>query len=292
MRLAVRLLRSQWPALVESWLRRFVWDDPRVVFEDDAEPASFRNAMKAIHVGGTYKITGKSRHGAADDLLLRHVDLSGAHILDIGASDGSTSVDLVHRLPQDFGSYVIADLFLVVQRAMVGHNTLLFDTSGKCILVVGKRFLAWPELSRLASLVCSPATRKEHRVGAVRQDVLLLNPEARHLIENDPRVSYATHNVFEPWPGRAPDVIKVGNLLRRLYFSDTEICRALCVLLADLPEGGHLLVVDNPRVAGIALRAGLYRRVGRQFEVVALTPEEPEIVDLVTSSVVRLAHRA
>jgi hypothetical protein len=292
MRMALRLLRSQWPPWVETPLRRFVWDDPCVIARPDATPEEFRNAMKAIHVGGTYKITGTFRHAAADDLLLEHVNLSGADIVDVGASDASTSVDLIRRLPHDFGSYVIADLYLVVHSVRVGGCTVFHDAQDACILVVGKRFLGWPQMSALARLTYRRVIRQAERSRADRRELVLLNPEARQLIADDPRVSCRTHNVFERWPGKPPDVIKVGNLLRRLYFSDEDICRALRSLLASLDDGGYLLVLDNPRIAGIDLRGGLYQRVGQRFEVVALTPDEPEILDLVTSPEVRLPQPA
>jgi hypothetical protein len=99
----------------------------------------------------------------------------------------------------------------------------------------------------------------------------------------DPRVTARVHDVFEVWPAPAPDVIKVANVLRRLYFSDADILRALRALLAGLAEGGHLLILDNPRLAGVDLRAGLYRRVGGRFVPVAETADPPEIADLLRS---------
>ena len=48
-------------------------------------------------------------------------------------------------------------------------------------------------------------------------------------------------------------------------------------------EGGHLLLLDNPRIAGIDLRAGLYRKEAGRFVVVAETEHAPEIADLVRS---------
>jgi hypothetical protein len=72
-------------------------------------------------------------------------------------------------------------------------------------------------------------------------------------------------------------------VLRRLYFSDEDIQRALTALLASLDEGGYLLLLDNPRIAGIDLRAGLYRREGGRLVVVAETEDAPEIADLVRS---------
>jgi hypothetical protein len=237
--------------------------------------------MSIIHVGETIKITGTDRHGAADALLLDNVDLAGAALVDLGASDGSTSAELLAKLPADFGSYTIADLYLTLRAVDLGRSVVFFDPDGTCILVAGRRLLAWPSLARTVRILCAPLiARARRRPG---REVLLLGPEARRWTNSDPRVTARVHDVFQPWPSPAPDVIKVANVLRRLYFSDEEILRALQALLDSLEDGGHLLILDNPRVAGIDLRAGLYRRADGRFQPVAETPEVPEIADLLRS---------
>lgn len=260
--------------------------DPRVLLEEEPTPEDFRAAMSIIHVGETIKITDADRHGAADALLLENVPLTGASIVDLGASDGSTSVELIAKLP-DFESYVIADLYLTLRSVQVGRHVLFFDADDNCVLVAGRRLLAWPTLSRTVRLVVAPLIARARRRPS--RDVLLLGPEARRLTRTDPRVSTRVHDVFQPWGAPAPDVIKVANLLRRLYFSDADILRALRALLASLDEGGHLLILDNPRLADITLRAGLYRREGGRFRPVAETPDAPEIADLFRSPELALA---
>jgi hypothetical protein len=114
-----------------------------------------------------------------------------------------------------------------------------------------------------------------------RTEVPLLNPLVRAAMKADSRITCAVHDVFEPWPGQSPDVIKVANLLRRVYFDDQTLRRGLDALLAGLADGGHLFIVDDPYIQGINSRAGLYRREGGRFVAVALTPETPEINDLI-----------
>jgi chemotaxis methyl-accepting protein methylase len=97
----------------------------------------------------------------------------------------------------------------------------------------------------------------------------------------DARVSYRVHDIFQPWSGPAPNIIKVANLLRRLYFDDARIVSALRSLLASLQDGGHLLIVDNPRMKNTPPRGGLYRRDGDRFVPVAQTVGTPEIDDLI-----------
>jgi hypothetical protein len=279
----VRLVRGGLPPKLESRVKRFVWTDPKLLLDPDVSSEDFRKAMNAVYVGGTFKITGAGRHPSADELLTNNVDVSQSVIVDIGASDGSTSLDLISRLP-GFGSYIIADLFLNIQAQRVKGKILFFDPSNICILVVSRRLLAWPSMSRLVHLLYRRSIKAAGRGGADRVDVLLLNPEVRRLMADDARISYQVHDVFTTWEGPTPDVIKVANLLRRLYFSDDQISRALAAIKCSLPEGGHLLIVDNAREKGIDTRAGLYQRQGDRFVLVESTPHDPEIGDLVLAS--------
>ncbi len=250
-----------------------------MVLEPEADPESFRAAMSAFHVGDTIKITKSDRHGRADALALDNLDLSDADIVDVGASDGTTSVELVSKL-RDFSSYTIADLYLTVTGRRAGRWAAFYDSSGEPILLVGRRLVAWPGLSRPVARLARPVLRRlAERADA--EEVLLLNPATRALLAADPRVGYRVHDVFEVYDGPPPDLIKVANLLRRLYFSDADIERGLRALLGSLPDGGHLLLVDNPRIAGIDERAGLYRRTGDRFELVAQTEHPTEVDDLV-----------
>lgn len=279
-RVPIRPIRRRWPAGLERRFETYFWTDPRVILDDNADPDDFRDAMSAILVGDTFKCTAANRHAACDSLLLDNIDVTSANIVDIGASDGSTSIDLIAKLP-NFKSYVIADLYLTVWTITILRHTLFYDPEGDCILVSGARCLAWPGLSRLIRLIYAPLIAVAARRPELRREALLVNPETRTLLAADPRVTVRTHDVFRRWGGDPPDVIKVANLLRRLYFSDEDICLALGTLMEGLPEGGHLLVVDNPYIEGIPTRGGLYRRHNDRFVAVASTDEIPEIHDLV-----------
>lgn len=280
MRAPVRPIQARWPWALERRARRFFWADPAVLLDPGTGPEDFRTAMSALHVGGTIKITGLNRHTRTDALLIENVDTTGATIVDIGASDGSTSVELVAKLPA-FGAYFIADLFFTLSAAKAYRHEVFYDQANQPILIAGPRLLAWPSLSATVRALYRPVLAKAAQLGH-RRDVLLLNPSARALIASDDRVSYQVHDVFTRWDGPSPDVIKVANLLRRLYFSDEMICTALRVIHDSLPEGGHLLIVDNPRIAGIDERGGLYRKQDGGFTRITVTPEIPEIDDLIS----------
>lgn len=286
----MRPLAGRWPAAAQGLLGRFSWPDPTVVLDEAADPAAFRTAMNAFYLGGTIKITGTNRHPAADELLLR-LDLSTAVILDLGASDGSTSLDLITRLPA-FRSFVISDRHLHVRSVQVGTRTVFTDPSGHPVLIVGPRAVAWPGQSpAIARLYHRTLLQAQREAYSNSRDVLLLNPAVRRLIRTDPRVTYRAHDLFQPWTGEPPDVIKIANVLRRLYFTDSAITQALTVVLGDLREGGHLLLVDNPR-AKVPARAGLYRRDHDHFTLAAQTTDPPEVADLINTIRLPIDSRA
>lgn len=282
LRVPFRPIRGRWPRWLGTRFEKHCWADPAPLLDEHATPEAFTAAIGGVEVGGTFKITAANRHPGCDELLVTHLDLTGATVVDLGASDGTTSLDLLHRLPPGFATFVISDRYLHVGMRRFRWHTLLLDPfEGRCVLVFGRRVIAWPHRSRVLRLVYAPLLSAAAASPERLRTVSLLNPEVRALMASDPRVVAAEHDVFEVWDGPPPDVIKIANLLRRIYFTDEEITAALDALRRSLPEGGHLLVVDNPYLPGLDARAGLYRRTGDRFEAVATTDEVPEINDLV-----------
>lgn len=278
----IRPLHNKWPRLLETHASRFFWEDPRRILDPSVSPEEFRKAMSAIHVGGTIKITGADRHPEPDSLLLNNVDLTDAVIVDIGASDGSTSVDLVRRLDH-FKSFTISDLYLSITAVDSSRHTFFFDNDGRCILVIGNRLMGWPAQSKPIRLLYQFMINRAART-PIKTEVLLLNPTARALLSDDARVTYKAHDIFTEWNGERPTVIKVANLLRRLYFSDTDINRALESVFRSLQEGGYLLIVDNPRIPDMPPRGGLYQKAVTHFQPIAHTTNLPEIDDLIQAT--------
>jgi hypothetical protein len=285
MRLPIRPLIARWPGWLEKRANRLFWPDPAALLTDDVDPDLFRTIMSQVYIGGTIKITGANRHPEADDLLVRNVDVTGMAIADIGASDGSTSLDLMEKLP-DFGSFTIADLHLKISAVRVGHRWVFFDVDGACVMISGRRTVAWPGQSGWVHAACLPTIRKAVKLSASGRDVQLINPAVRRRMAEDSRISTKIHDVFTVWPDPKPDVIKVANLLRRLYFPDDRLLEGLNALTTSLPEGGHLLIAENPRSGDLTHRGGLYRRAGGKLIVVAQTDPEPELapmIDLATA---------
>ena len=124
---------GRWPSGLERRFARFFWADPRVILDPDITRDQFARVVSAVCVGGAIKITGGNRHPVADQMLIDNVDLSDATIVDIGAADGSTSVDLVGKLAA-FKRYVIADLHSHLTAVDTGRRCLFYDGGGTLIL--------------------------------------------------------------------------------------------------------------------------------------------------------------
>jgi hypothetical protein len=247
-RYPLRPIRGRWPAQVETRFGRVFRDDPTVVLDPLASDEGFRAAMQSFSMGETIKITRSDRHPEVDQLLLDHVDFTSAHILDIGASDGSTSVDLIRRLP-DFERFTIADLHLHADASVNGKRTVFFQADGEAFLCAGRRLIAWPGESRVVRALYRREIERARR--DQRESVLLIGPGVRRLAHEDPRVVFAVHDVFQPWSGDQVDVIKVANLLRLDYFPPDRLVAAFGAILESLSECGHLLVVNNLRTGRI-----------------------------------------
>jgi hypothetical protein len=274
-RVPIRLAVEGWPkALQRGKVRNLFVHDPAAIADPDADWEAFTRAMSQVNIGGTAKITWPGRQADADRLLMEHVDTDGAHIVEMGASDGTTAVDLIERLGDRFASYTITDRWIRV--TITRHAGVWWVwRDGRCIVASNGRVITWPDqsaaLTRLLSPLMSAAARGAHR------DVLMLNPTTRAVLDADPRVTWLEHDVFTPLP-EPVDVIKVGNLLRRVYFTDDQIRLALRALHAGLVAGGHLLIADHLTQAA----AGLYRKTPTGFEPIAETARS-EIHELVAS---------
>ena len=200
-RVPVRLTKEGWPAgLQRSKLGRLFVHDPTVIADPAVGWEPFTRAMFNLHVGGTAKITWPGRQTDADQMLVDHVDLDGARIVEMGASDGSPAVDLIARLGDRFKSYVITDRFVrLTATRHAGWVWLWRD--GECILAGNGRLTVWPDqspaLGRLMRRTMAAAEKRTH------DEVLMLNPNARAILDQDDRVTWASTTCSNRSPSRS-----------------------------------------------------------------------------------------
>ena len=217
----------------------------------------FSRAVAVLASGSTWKSTSPGRHPLTDDLIDREsVDATRA-ILDIGVSDGITSIDLIERLGRRFRAYYATDVSFRAECIDRGSRTYFYSPDRTCAMVCTPHLVLYADIEG-AIFPFGPIVRRglakapAYDVGSVRA-VSLINPVLRRIIRSDPRVHSREHSIFEPWPEEPPQIIKVANLLNRAYFSEERIRLAIRLLRDALSDGGKLFLTDNRRVEKVSV---------------------------------------
>ena len=211
-------------------------------------PPEFSKAISSLQFGVTFKSTRPGRQQHSDQYLSELYRGSKPVILDVGASDGSTSLDLLKALGDCIDRYYVTDLSPAVRCGYGRAGVLYFlDESDKCVLRASKRFLIYSDFTgaRFPLRFIAGKLLARSRTVDSWHDIKLIQPELITRAANDSRVTIMRYDMFTPWTGERPDLIKVANLLNGRYFSDAQMKRALEIQCSNLASGGRLLLVSE-----------------------------------------------
>jgi hypothetical protein len=205
---------------------------------------TFTNAISTFKFGTTFKSTQKTRFPLT---ILEIASLQYEKrpvVVDLGASDGSTSLDLMQAIP--FEKYYVTDLNIEVFYEVSGDATWFYDEKGTCILKVTDKWVVYPEIGgaifpfdRISRSLFAHAPKWESDAARI----MLINPvlQARKEIN----IFIEKHNILEIWPHGKADLIIAANILNRSYFTTSEIKQALKNMLAALDVSGRIVIIDN-----------------------------------------------
>jgi hypothetical protein len=242
MRFPVKFNRAFWPKALTKALPSAT--DPRVLCIGKVDETTFTSAVSTFRFGSTFKSTQKARFPLT---ILEIASLPYEKrpvVLDVGASDGSTSLDLMQAIP--FEKYYVTDLNIEVFYQVSGDTTWFFDERGACILRVNDKWVVYPEtggaifpFDRLSRSLFARAPKWESDSARI----VLINPalQARKEIN----ISIEKYNILETWPHEKADLIIAANLLNQAYFTTSEIKQALKNMLAALNGSGRIAIIDN-----------------------------------------------
>jgi len=256
----------------------------------------FSHILQNLRIRGVWKWTGQHRLRLMDQLLTDCAVTCGwtqLRMLDIGASDGITTLDTVEHLRRNPG--ISAHLTIIDQDVRLlaiqrGATTLYFTSSRRPLLVrMGKFALCLEPMeglegilfNRLAAALSRHYARiLEHADLSCALSIPLINPAAVqcHLID------VCEGNLFSPrteWFGRF-DAIRASNVLNLAYYSEARIQEAVGLTHQYLKEGGVFLVSRNWIQSQGEMEAGaLWRKQGSRFLRVSELGTLPEIAGLV-----------
>lgn len=276
MKLPVKFQRASLPGRLAP--NSLVMDDPRPLYPGWGAPLTgeaFTRAASALKLRGAFKTTAGGRHAASNALAADVFAGRSPSILDVGASDGSTSLDLMEALAGGFSRYVVTDLFVEAACARRGRRVFFYDR-GRAEVAAGPVFVAYadtagalPGMGLFARALLAAAPRPLPEALEAPEAVCgLMRPELLAMARRDRRVTVRAYDMFEPFSGSAEaaggfDLVKAANVLNPVYFGPERLRQALGNLGRAVAEGGRLLVVDNR--PGEAEAATLLRREGESL---------------------------
>ena len=279
MRLPIKLNNRFWPGFIKIFVGANYRQDPAVLINNDSVSADvFSKAITNFKFGTTFKTTRPGRHEQADRIILKYFN-PGNVILDVGVSDGSTSLDLIKKTNFQFGKYFVTDYHIEVLYYNVHGVNYFYDPKTRdMILYSNLLWVVYPQESNLAKLFSSHRLKMSQEIEKKTKSRLLIQPELEKLSKENPKIKIQQFNVFDVWQNDSPDIIKVCNVLNRDYFSDEMIKIAVGNFKMKLNEDGYLLVSDNRDIEKVSL----FKKSGDKFELVENFNGGSEIENLVS----------
>jgi len=225
---------------------------PALICRTDVEVSDFERAVSMINVDGVWKTTRKSRQQLTDGLILEYANtLGSASLLEIGASCGIASLELLEQVGTACSRFFLTDRYLAIPYKRVGAVTYLYHPGDKrCIMAIGPFWIAYedcagclPGLGALAGelLAKCPALNDPGGCGLAS----LVHPTVRERACTDKRVSLLEHDMWRPWSFGEVDAVKIANVLNKAYFGAERLRAALRNVVACAKIGGRVFLADN-----------------------------------------------
>lgn len=244
------------------------------LFDKAAKPSEksalsrlFSQVLHDIRMGGAWKRTDEGRLKQTEAMICKYLPGSPCNdvsVLDIGGSDGITTVELVAALEKYLGCRVkayLSDLNLWLERYTLGPLAEYRAVNGEPVMArfrcVGLRLV---EQRRGGQIGRDFLSRWYLRLGVLRrrlrlnQRIALVNPAvltASNIVLHELNCLDFDHSLA----GRF-SVIRASNVLNLGYFRPEQIAHAVENLHAYLKNGGCLVVSRNADAEGTEIENG------------------------------------
>ena len=234
----------------------------------------YLSSVSALKFNSTFKTTGSNRHLLSNQLLQKYLPENSV-ILDMGASAGTTSKELMLLLNFKFKKYYVSDANIEVKYFKDKNGRLFFyNENDDCILVASRCFISYPQELKAVKRFFKKSI-SENLQKAVK--VPLIDPELQEFIRHRDNIFFKKQSIFEPWKFDTPNVIIVANLLNRSYFDDEKLLQAIANLKSIIADDGYLLIVENRN----SEQGGLYQKQDLSFVLVENIGKGSDIHELI-----------
>ena len=237
----VKLNKNYWPKKLTNFLPSS--EDPRKLLTENISSEQFSNAISVFKFGTTFKTTKSYRFPKTLEVLGSLAFQSPPIVLDVGASDGITSLHAIKCI--DFKKYYITDLNTDVLCERREGKCYFYDVNNNCILIVTKAFVLYSSSKNSIfpfNIISDYFFSKSHRTKNAYKKIEIINPEVKKCNKN---IEIKKYNLFERWAPGKVDLIISANILNRCYFSDNQIIMAVNNFVSTLNNGGRFVIVEN-----------------------------------------------
>lgn len=272
--------------------------------EGDAESLvvrskEFSELLRDLSINGVYKHTGSGRLAALDEWagsVLPHHPSALFRMLDVGASDGSTTLDTVRYFKKKYGVEVKATILEMQLRLHCFRRGFLWYYLTHChsplLVQIGPLGLLFEETTAREGPILNPVIRaikrRFKRLSLERYmdscgDILLASP----MVKNSPDIIWLERDLlqFDPALIGTFDFIRCSNVLNYCYFSEARIYDAVRLLALYLKKNGSLLLSRTmEHSAGPLDHASLWMKNGENLQHVSDLNGGSEIKRLVPVS--------
>jgi hypothetical protein len=216
----------------------------------------FSLILHDLRMGGSWKRTNRGRLRRTEEMLCTHLPSElrrNLNFLDIGASDGITTLDAVRTLRRAFGGEVqafLADRNVWLLRYRRGPLVEYRAADGEPIMArFGPLGIRLARQRRLAENSRDPLARAYLRLTRLRDSMRLdarmslVNPAAK----SDPAIIVIEFDccVYQESLKGTMSAVRASNVLNHGYFGLPELRRAVTNIHAYLREAGCLVISRN-----------------------------------------------
>jgi hypothetical protein len=261
------MIRCLYPAPIPegSWLRSVFHPDPDYLSalttrfyrtERDRivpQASDFSEIVSSIRIGRTHKLTRPSRLQEVTSVLCGHLsraDREALDFLDVGASDGITSLETLRTLRKQLGSPVrvcALDPFVRLLKYRAGAIVEYRAPNQSPVMVrIGPIGLQLSSLDSSRDPISRFLGAWYARCAALRQRMRLVETISliHPMVAKEPDILVLEQDILRHDPGLRLrfDVARASNVLNYSYFSRAQIADAIAHLHAYLRPHGLLLI--------------------------------------------------
>ena len=194
----------------------FGWNKVSLRNINDTDPEKKMKSLNAIRIGRIFKTTSSNRFPKTLEFLEKKNNFY-KNILEIGCSDGTSSIDLIEKLR--FGSFFCMDKFIQLNLGFYKSNPFLMDAHNNVHMYENRFALIYLDPFSVHNspfeFLISKFFLKKFKSKFNSKIVEMINPK----LKNYPNVYIRNFDIFEDELTIKSDLIVVFNLLNLLIIS-------------------------------------------------------------------------